>query len=137
MVETEIDASNTWFLQKLADGETAAAATAYEEHAVLLPPVGEAITGRKAIEIFWQSGIEIGVQAVELEPLERRQAARVVCEIGRYRFVLQRAEDQPTLEHGAYFAFHRHGPDGSWLRLVDSFNREPSPTSASAWVTRR
>ena len=98
MVETEIDASNTWFLQKLADGETAAAATAYEEHAVLLPPVGEAITGRKAIEIFWQSGIEIGVQAVELEPLERRQAARVVCEIGRYRFVLQRAEDQLTLE---------------------------------------
>ena len=137
MVETEIDASNTWFLQKLADGETAAAATAYEEHAVLLPPVGEAITGRKAIEIFWQSGIEIGVQAVELEPLERRQAARVVCEIGRYRFVLQRAEDQPTLEQGAYFAFYRHGPDGSWLRLVDSFNREPSPTSASAWVTRR
>ena len=82
MVETEIDASNTWFLQKLADGESAAAATAYEEHAVLLPRVGEAIRGRRAIEIFWPSG-------------------RLVA------------------------------------ATRDSFNREPSPTSTSAWVTRR
>ena len=135
-VEAEIDAANERFLQELAHGDAAAAASAYEEHAVLLPPAGEGVRGRKAIERFWQSGIEIGVRAVELEPLDRRGAGPVVYETGRYRIILRLAEGQPTLEHGAYVAFHRQRRDGSWLRVADTFNREPSQTPARAWVTK-
>jgi ketosteroid isomerase-like protein len=125
-VETEIDASNERFLQELARGDAAAAASAYDEHAILLPPTGEAIRGRRAIESFWRSGIEIGVRAVELEPLERGKAGQLVYEVGRYRMVLQPVGDQRTLERGAYLVLHRQEPDGSWRRAVDTFNRAPS-----------
>ena len=126
MVEAEIDASTERFLQELARGDAVAAASTYDEQAILLPPVGEAVRGRKAIRSFWQSGIEIGVRAIELEPLERGEAGRLVYEVGRYRTVLQQAEEQPTFEPGAYVVLLRQEPDGSWLRVVDTFNRAPS-----------
>jgi ketosteroid isomerase-like protein len=126
MVEAEIDASTERFLQELARGDAAAAASVYDEDAILLPPTGEAVRGRKAIESFWQSGIEIGVRTIELEPHERGEAGLLVYEVGRYRMVMQAAEDQPTLEHGAYVVLHRQEPDGSWRRAVDTFNRAPS-----------
>jgi ketosteroid isomerase-like protein len=129
VVGAEIDASNERFLQELARGDATAAASAYDEHAILLPPTGEAIRGRKAIESFWRSGIEIGVRAVELEPLERGDAGQLVYEVGRYRMVLQPAKDQPRLERGAYVVLHRQEPDGSWRRAVDTFNRAPSQAS--------
>ena len=129
MVGAEIDAGNERFLQELARGDAAAVASAYNQHAILLPPTGEAIRGRKAIESFWRSGIEIGVLAVELEVLERGDAGQLVYEVGRYRMVLQPAEDQPTLERGAYVVLHRQDPDGSWRRAVDTFNRSPSQAS--------
>jgi ketosteroid isomerase-like protein len=132
MVEAGIDASTERFLQELARGEAAAAASTYDEDAILLPPAGEAVRGRKAIESFWQSGIEIGVRALELEPLERGEAGRLVYEVGRYRMVMQGAEDQPTLERGAYVVLHRQDPDGSWRRAVDTFNRSPSRASEKA-----
>jgi ketosteroid isomerase-like protein len=133
MVGAEIDASTERFLQELARGDAAAAASTYDEHAILLPPAGEAVRGRKAIESFWKSGIEIGVRALELEPLERGEAGRLVYEVGRYRMVMQWAEDQRTLERGAYVVLHRQDPDGSWRRAVDTFNREPSQASDKAF----
>jgi len=133
MVRAEIDASTERFLQELARGDAAAAASNYVEHAILLPPAGEAVRGRKAIESFWKSGIEIGVRALELEPLECGEAGRLVYEVGRYRMVMQWAEDQPTLERGAYVVLHRQNPDGSWRRAVDTYNRSPSQASEKAF----
>jgi ketosteroid isomerase-like protein len=132
VVGAEIDASNERFLQELARGDAVAAASAYDEHAILLPPTGEAIRGRKAIESFWRSGIEIGIRAVDLEPLQRGEAGQLMYEVGRYRMVLQTAEDQPTFERGAYVVLHRQEPDGSWRRAVDTFNRAPSQALGTA-----
>jgi ketosteroid isomerase-like protein len=130
-VRTEIDASNERFLEELARGDATAAATAYAEGAILLPPSGEIIRGRKAIESFWRSGIEIGVRT-DLETLERADADRFVYEVGRYRMLFQRAEDGPKLERGAYLLLYRQEPDGSWLRAVDMFNATSSYARAAS-----
>jgi ketosteroid isomerase-like protein len=136
-MRTEIDASNERFLEELARGDATAAATAYAEGAILLPPSGEIIRGRKAIESFWRSGIEIGVRT-DLETLERADADPFVYEVGRYRMLFQRAEDGPKLERGAYLLLYRQEPDGSWLRAVDMFNATtPSHAPRSRRVTRK
>jgi ketosteroid isomerase-like protein len=121
-VRTEIDASNVRFMEELARGDAVAAAAVYAEGAILLPPTGEVIRGRKAIQNFWGSGIEIGVRSVELQRLEHSEAARLLYEVGRYRMLVQRAEHEPKLEQGAYVLLHRQDPDGSWRRAVDMFN---------------
>ena len=125
-VRTEVDASNGRFLEELARGDAAAAAAVYAEGAILLPPTGEVIRGRKAIESFWRSGIEIGVRSVELQRLEQSEADRLLYELGRYRMLVQEVEHEPKLERGAYVLLHRQEPDGSWLRAVDMFNATPS-----------
>ena len=118
----EIEASNGRFLEELARGDAAAAAAVYAEGAVLLPPTGELIRGRKAIESFWRSGIEIGVRSIELQRLEHSEADQLLYELGRYRMLVQRVEREPKLERGAYVLLHRQEPDGSWRRAVDMFN---------------
>src|SRR5205814_9185055 len=105
-VRTEIDASNERFLEELARGDATAAATAYAEGAILLPPSGEIIRGRKAIESFWRSGIEIGVRT-DLETLERDAAHPFVYEVGRYRMLFQRAEDGLKCERCTYLLLYR------------------------------
>lgn len=125
-VRTEVDASNGRFLEELARGDAAAAAAVYAEGAILLPPTGEVIRGRKAIENFWRSGIEIGVRSVELQRLEQSEADRLLYELGRYRMLVQEVEHEPKLERGAYVLLHRQEPDGSWLRAVDMFNATSS-----------
>jgi len=121
-VRREIEASNGRFLEELARGDAAAAAAVYAEGAVLLPPTGELIRGRKAIESFWRSGIEIGVRSIELQRLEHSEADQLLYELGRYRMLVQRVEREPKLERGAYVLLHRQEPDGSWRRAVDMFN---------------
>jgi ketosteroid isomerase-like protein len=121
-VRREIDASNEQFLEELARGDAIAAAAAYDPHAILLPPTGEAIRGRNAIESFWRSGIEIGVGTVELETFECGDAGRLIYDVGRYRMLLERADREPKLERGAYLVLYRQEPDGSWRRAVDMFN---------------
>ena len=133
MVRIEIDGGNGRFQEELACGDATAVAAVYAEGAILLPPSGEVIRGRKAIESFWRSGIEIGVRSVELQRLEHSEADRLLYELGHYRMVMQRADDQPTLEHGAYVVLHRQDPDGSWRRAVDTFNRSPSQSSEKAF----
>ena len=135
-MRTEIDASNGRFLEELARGDAAAAAAVYAEGAILLPPTGEVIRGRKAIESFWRSGIEIGVRSVELQRLEHSEADRLLYELGRYRMLVQRAEHEPKLERGAYVLLHTQEPDGSWQRAVDMFNTTPpSHLRAASGVT--
>lgn len=135
-MQTEIDASNGRFLEELARGDATAAAAVYAAGAILLPPTGEVIRGRKAIESFWRSGIEIGVRSIELERLEHSEADRVLYELGRYRMLVHRAEHEPKLERGAYVLLHRQEPDGSWRRAVDMFNTAaPSDSPHSERVT--
>jgi ketosteroid isomerase-like protein len=134
MVRPEINASNARFLEEIARGDAAAAAGVYAERAVLVPPSGEAIRGRKAIESFWRSGIEIGVRKVELEALELGDARRLTYEVGRYRMLLQPADDKPRFERGTYVVLFRQEPDGSWLRAVDMFNATTSSHARAAGV---
>ena len=137
MVRTEINASNARFLEEISRGDAAAAAGVYAERAVLVPPSGEAIRGRKAIESFWRSGIEIGVRAVELDALELGDAGRLTYEVGRYRMLLRPADDEPRFERGAYVVLYKQEPDGSWLRAVDMFNATSSPRPRSERVTAK
>jgi ketosteroid isomerase-like protein len=132
MVRPEINASNARFLEEIARGDAVAAAGVYAERAVLVPPSGEAIRGRKAIESFWRSGIEIGVRAVELDALELGDAGRLTYEVGRYRMLLRPADDEPRFERGAYVVLYKQEPDGSWLRAIDMFNATSSQARAAS-----
>ena len=121
-MEAEIAANTERFSAALGSGDGAGAATVYVEEALLLPPTGDVISGREAIERFWRSGIEIGLRAVELEPLGRAGMGSVVYEHGRYRMLLSPAAGRSKVQRGAYVVVHvRVADDSSWHWAVSTF----------------
>ena len=121
-IETEIAASTERFAAALEGGDGAGAARAYADEAILLPPTGDVICGREAIERFWRSGIEIGLRAVELEPLGRGSTGSVTYEHGRYRMLLAPVDDRSRVERGGYLVvLVRAGENGSWRWAVNAF----------------
>jgi ketosteroid isomerase-like protein len=118
----EIAANTDRFSAALTSGDGAGAATVYAEDALLLPPTGAVISGRDAIERFWRSGIEVGLDAVELETLGHGGGGPVLYEYGRYRLLLASATGRPTTEYGAYVVVHiQTTDDGSWRWAVSTF----------------
>ena len=119
----EIDANNGRFSEAVARGDAAAAAAVYGDEATLLPPGSEAVKGRKAIEGFWRSGMEVGLRSVELETVEIDAGAELAYELGRYRLVVER-KDGPTSELGTHVVIHKRQDDGSWKWAVDVFTTQ-------------
>jgi uncharacterized protein (TIGR02246 family) len=118
----EIAATADRFAAALARGDSAEAAAVYVEDAIVLPPSGNVISGRDAIERFWLSGIEIGLDAVELEPLGRGNANSIVYEHGRYRIVLAPDGGRLQEQRGAYVVVHvQAAEDSSWRWAVGAF----------------
>lgn len=121
-MEAEIAANTERFSAALGSGDGAGAATVYVEEALLLPPTGDVISGREAIERFWRSGIEIGLRAVELEPLGRAGMGSVVYEHGRYRMLLALVDDRSKVERGAYVVVQvQADEDSPWRWAVNAF----------------
>lgn len=108
------------FLTAISHGDARLAASVYHVDALLLSPSGDLVSGRSAIEQFWQSGIEVGLGSVELQPLSQATWAALVYELGRFRMVLARATGRPAVERGRYLIVHVQS-QGSWRWAVSAF----------------
>jgi ketosteroid isomerase-like protein len=105
----------------LSDGDGVSAAAVYADDALLLPPEGDVISGRQAIERFWQSGIDIGLRSVELEPVGRGASGSIVYEHGHNRMDLAQANGESKVERGSYVLVHAQADGGTWHWAVTSF----------------
>jgi len=120
-------AQNAATLQKLNDkftaavnkGDAAAVAAMYAEDAYVLPPGGEMVKGRSAIEAFWkQAAQQVGdakLVTVDVLPLGRRGAR----EIGTV--TLETKGQPPQQLVGKYAVVWRH-IRGRWLLATDIWN---------------
>jgi ketosteroid isomerase-like protein len=120
--EADIAANSERFSAAMSTGDCARAAAVYGEDAVLLPPTGDVIRGRPAIERFWRSGVEIGLHAVEFERFGRGGTGSVVYEHGRYRIAITRVDGRAQVERGPYVVVHVQADEnGSWHWAVNVF----------------
>jgi ketosteroid isomerase-like protein len=122
-LEPKIAATTRQFSAALTSGDGAGAAAVYVEDAFLLPPTGDAISGRDAIARFWRSGIEIGLRAVELETVGLTDAGGVLYEHGRYRMLLALADGGSNVKTGAYIVVHVQVNRASWCWAGNAFGR--------------
>ena len=114
-------------IQRLSDqfakafnaGDAAAVAALYTDDAVILPPDGEIMKGRSAIQAFWKGATEhLGdgkLTTVDVKPLGN-EAAR---EIGTFTFQTKGAQPQEVI--GKYVViWERIG--GDWKLATDIWN---------------
>ena len=98
-------------------------ASLWTENARVLPPGQEMITGRAAVQAFWQSGFDQGAYDLVLESPEIKSLGDgVAYEIG-HNIVRVRMVDGSSIEVlGKSLCIFRREGDGVWRADVDIFN---------------
>ena len=118
--------------------DAAAAAAIYADDATLLAPGGRRPARRPAIERFWQTGVETGIEQVELVVLDLQQRGEVAFEVGRVRAARRpRSPVRPSSIGGRYLIVHRIEADGRWRRAAEMFSPDADPRSPRGAVAPR
>lgn len=121
-----IHATNARFASAFARQDAAELASYYTTDALVLPPNGDAVSGRPAIEAFWGGVIALGLTAVNLETVETTDLGESAYELGRYTL---RGEGGAVADHGKYIVIWRL-VDGRWMVHRDIWNTSaPAPST--------
>jgi uncharacterized protein (TIGR02246 family) len=117
-VRSAIEAADRQFEAAFGRGDAAGVAGAYTPNAQLFPPQSDVISGRQAIQGFWQAVMNMGVKAATLETVEVAHQGDTAYEVGRY--TLKGGEGQ-VLDRGKYVVvWQREG--NQWKLHRDIWN---------------
>ncbi len=122
-----IDEARLAFEVALRSGDAAAAASIYADDATLVAPAADVLHGRPAIERFWRTGVETGIEQVELVVLQLQQRGEVAFEVGRYALFLAPESGVAVTDRGRYLVVHRVEADGRWRRAAEMFSPDLQP----------
>ena len=118
-----IAAENGRFMDAFRQRDAAGMAALYTESGQLLPPNAGTMTGREAIQAFWQAVMDMGVQEAQLDIDEVLAYGDTAVE--KSRFVLYGAERQ-VLDQGKYIVVWQQ-ESGQWKMHRDIFNSSLPP----------
>jgi len=117
---SDIDGTLENFVTALNAGDAAAVASFYTDDAALLPPGGERVDGREAIQAFWQGAIDGGMKANSLHAVEVFDGGDVAGEVGVFVLTVP-ADDGVSEIHGKYIVIWERR-DGVWQLHRDIWN---------------
>jgi ketosteroid isomerase-like protein len=109
------------FVDALRQGDAAVVSSLYTENARLLAPAAPPIRGRRAIERYWQTGLEAGIHDVEFQLVAIEAHGRIAYELGRYALAVD-SDGGGVVDRGDYLFVHEQQDDGSWRWSVEMLN---------------
>jgi len=83
-VRDVIVAANENFMAAFNKGDAAGLAALYTENGQLLPPNSDFLTGRQAIQTFWQGLMDMGIKSAKLEIVEVEGHGDTAIEVSKY-----------------------------------------------------
>lgn len=110
-VRAAIQAGNKKFIDGAAKRDAALIATAYTEDAEAFPPNSEVVKGRPALQKLWQSVLDSGIAAFELNTTEVAADGNLAYEVGTY---VMKTEDGKIADRGKYCVVWKR-VNGQWL----------------------
>lgn len=110
------------FHDGVARRDAAAVAALYADNGRFLPPGMPAAEGLSAIESAVQQLLDMGVQSIDIHPLDVREAGELTVDYGRYVLVIEPADADTVTDEGKYVVVHAAHPDGTTRILLDIFN---------------
>ena len=122
-VQEAITAVIEKFMAAYNQGDAAGLAALYTEKGQLLPTNSDLISGKSAIQKFWQARMNPGVSSVNLESVEIEVHDETAIEMGVYS--VQGKENQ-VLDRGKYIAIWKL-EKGQWKLHRDMMNSSLPP----------
>lgn len=117
-VSAEIQALDEQFAAAVAAGDAAAVAALYTEDGMLLPPNGDFVSGKAAIQSFWRSVMDMGVASAKLTVVEAESFGDTAWEIGRYNLYTAAGD---AIDEGKYIVVWQRTEAG-WRLHRDIWN---------------
>lgn len=117
-IQEEIAAANDQFMHYFAEKDAAAMSTLYTSDAQLLPPNSDFVSGKPAIQSFWQALFDMGVSRATLEIVEVEQCDKTAVEISRFTMF---GPDNQVLDEGKYIVIWKQ-VGHQWKLHRDIFN---------------
>jgi uncharacterized protein (TIGR02246 family) len=119
-----IVAANENFRIVSKGGNAAGMAALYTENGQLLPPNSDFVTGRQAIQGFFQAFFDMGIKEAVLESVEVEGHGDTAIEVGKYTL---KGEGGQELDAGKYIVIWKR-EEGQWKLHRDIFNSSmPAP----------
>ena len=110
--------ANEKFAEYVKSVNSAGLASLYTANGQLLPPNGDIVSGKPAIQSFWQGGIDMGIKSATLETIEVEGLANTAYEVGKYTLL---AESDQMIDTGKYIVIWKL-EDGQWKLHRDIWN---------------
>lgn len=123
----EISEANHAFIDAFNAHDAKTLASVYTSDGILLPPNYEKLEGTEAIEGFWESIFEMGVDHASLETVYAEGHGDSAYEEGKF---LLYSADNDVLDQGKYILIWKK-VDGTWKIHIDIWNSSmplPEPT---------
>ena len=124
-VREAITSANRNFMDAFRRGDAAGIAELYTSEAKLLPPDSQMMSGREAIQSFWQGAMDMGIKEAELETVEVEAEGNLACEIGRFSLTVQPEGGEGTTLTGKYVVVWKN-QGGTWKLHADIWNTNGS-----------
>ena len=121
-----INSANRVFVDAFARKDAKTLANLYTKDGKLLPPGSDFISGKVAIEHFWQEAMNRGTR--KLETIELEVHGEVANEVGRYRV---EAADGRSIDAGKYLVVWKREEE-SWRMHLDIWSSGDKTSSLSS-----
>ena len=124
--DSAMEAGHEAFMTTFNCGDAAGVAALYTEDAQLLPPNADFVTGRAAVEAFWQGLMDRGIKSMRLITGELEDHGETAIDVGRYKLF---GEGERELDQGKYIVVLKR-VDRQWKLHRDIFNSSNPPPGA-------
>jgi uncharacterized protein (TIGR02246 family) len=112
------------YMATFSRGDAAGLAAFFTEGGQLLPPNSDFVTGRQAIQAFWQGVMDMGIKSMKLEIVEVEDHGDTAIVVGKYTLS---GEAGQVLDTGKSIVIFKQ-VDGQWKAHRDMFNSSmPAP----------
>ena len=117
--------ANETFMAAFSRRDAAALAASYTKDGQLLPPHSDIITGKQAIEAFWQSVMDMGITQIKLESLQVEGEGHTAYDVGKVTLL---GAGGQMIDTGKYVVvWKQEGNEWKVHRDIWNSNR-PAPT---------
>lgn len=106
----------------LREGDLPRVLDSYMDEAVVIPPDGDMIRGKKAIGEMYQALWQLGMKEVTLTTIEIGGCGDIAYEIGRTKVQIQPEGMKAMSDSTKYLVVWKRQPDGKWKVYADIYN---------------
>jgi uncharacterized protein (TIGR02246 family) len=121
-IRKSIEEANTKYSDAIQKNNLADAVALYTDDATMVPPDGELIKGKQAIEELYKKFFQMGMKEIVLTTIEVGGSGGTVYEIGKTRVRIQPEGQAAILDSTKYLVIWNRQTDGTWKVHADIWN---------------